>query len=98
MVITSKYNIGDKLYMYTKEGLQLQAVERISVRFDSAGCLEMYSFSEWGEWYTLEQIVAGNLKNALKAVKRNADQLQLDLIAELQPEGKLLNKQANPNS
>jgi len=77
MTTVTKYNIGDKLYVYTKQGLVLLTVHAIAIYVEQKETRERYQFSEYGDYYSLDEIVATNHKEAQAAIKKNSNQLQL---------------------
>jgi hypothetical protein len=79
MKITTIFNIGDKVYIYTPSGLQLQTILCISVRVKETETQEYYYFEEYGNAYPLANIIADNPKSALRALESNKKAIQLFL-------------------
>lgn len=87
MTHTTKFNIGDQVYVYTKSGLQLLAIVSIMVIIDQDEDVETkleikekYYFSRYGDSYSLDQIIATNIHGAINELSKQSKQLQLTLL------------------
>jgi hypothetical protein len=82
MTCTTKYNIGQRVYIYTKSGLNLQTIFSLFISIDNKGIVRVYyRFNEYGDSYEESEIIE-DFNKAKKALKSNMNQLQLAL-----PEG-----------
>lgn len=79
MTITTKYDIGQKVYVYTKNGLILTAIERISVYMTASAQVNIYYWiNESADPYSEDQIMSSP-KAAKQSLKAAQNQIQLVL-------------------